>query len=168
MVRILILNLIIILISTQSYGQEESDILDELKRPRETDSLYIESIKNYTIQLDSLYKKHPSTEWNSNIIYIQYESYLFRIPKVINGYEIVMLNNTNRKEHFRKNKNHLSLVEISALSLRDGLFYITLTPYGARLKGKNKLELSYSSYFRTYFEYQDGRLIFKKMESGGI
>lgn len=166
MSRNLILIIIIFLFASNAFGQ--SDEVKKLFEPTETDSLYILAIENFTKQVDTLRNERNSIDRNPKVIYIQYENYLSRVPKKINGYQIIKLGLANRKEYFRKNKNRLTLVEISPLVIKDGLFSITLIPYGARLKGKRKLDLSYSSYNRTYFKYVDGKLIMEKFESGGI
>jgi len=161
-----ILLITIILFVNIGFGQ--SDEVKMLFKPTETDSLFITAIKNYTVELNSYDNQLTANGPNSKIIYIQYESYLSRIPKTINGYQIIQLGLGNRKKHFRKNKNRLSLVEISPLTLKDGLFSITLVPYGAKLKRKQKLELSYSHFNRTYFKYVGGKLIIEKIENGEI
>ncbi len=142
-----------------NFAFAQSDEIKKLLKPKETDSLFILAIENYVKGLHGL---------ESKTIYIQYENYLSRLPKTINGFEIIKLGLANRKKYFRKNKNRLTLVEISPLKIENGLFNITLTPYGAKLKGKRKLELSYSHFHRTYFKYLNGRLIMDKTESGGI
>ena len=146
----------------------QSDEVNKLFEPTETDSLYILSIENYIKELNANNDKEILSGPNSKIIYVQYQNYLARIPKTINGYSIIQLGLANRKKYFRKNKNRLSLVEISPLNLKDGLFNITLIPYGAKLKGKRKLNLSYSHFTKTYFKYVDGKLVMDKTESGGI
>jgi hypothetical protein len=146
----------------------QSDEIKKIFEPTETDSLYILAIENYTKQLDTLYKQNQFREKPSKIIYLQSESYLIRIPKTINGHQIIRIGLANQKEHFRKNKNRLTLVEISPLTLKDGLFSITLVPYGAKLKGKFKMDLSYSGYDTTYFKYVEGKLVIHKYETGGI
>jgi len=149
----------ILFIFLTNFVLAQSDEVKKIFEPTETDSLYILAIKNYMKELNEL---------ESKIIYVQYENYLSRLPKRINGFEIIKLGLANRKEYFRKNKNRLSLVEISPLTIEDGLFNITLTPYGAKLKRKKKLELLYSHFHRTYFKYLNGKLIMVKTESGGI
>lgn len=152
-----IFTIVLFLFASIAFGQ--SDEVKKLFEPTETDSLFILAIENYSEELDGL---------DSKIIYIQHENYLSRIPKTINGFQIVRLGLANRKEHFKKNKNRLTLIEISPLTIKDGLFNITLIPYGAKLKGKRKLDLSYSHFHRTYFKYADGQLIMDGIESGGI
>lgn len=142
-----------------NFAFAQSDEIIKMIEPTETDSLFILAIENYSKNLNGL---------KSKTIYVQHENYLSRLPKKVNGFEIIKLGLANRKEHFRKNKNHLILVEISPLTIENGLFNITLTPYGAKLKGKRKLELSYSHFHRTYFKYLNGRLIMDKTERGGI
>ena len=107
----------------------QSEEVKKFFEPTETDSLFIEAIENYIEQL-----KHNKP----NTIYVQYENYLTRIPNTINEFKIVQLGLANRKDYFRKNKNHLTLVVVSPLTLENGFFHITLTPYAARLKGKRK------------------------------
>jgi len=161
-----ILILIFYLFSNVVLGQSEE--VKKLFEPTETDSLYILAIRNYTQHSDTLYKENPLRERPSKILYLRHENYLSRLPKIINGYQIIRLGLANQKKYFRKNKNRLTLIEISPLTLKDGLFSITLIPYGARRKGKSKMDLSYSGYDRTYFKYEDGKLIMDKFESDGI
>ncbi|WP_422081407.1 hypothetical protein [Ulvibacterium sp.] len=142
-----------------NFAFAQSDEIKKLLEPKETDSLFILAIENYTKELDGL---------ESKTIYVQYENYLSRLPKTINGFEIIKLGLANRKKYFRKNKNRLTLVEISPLTIENGLFNITLILYAAKLKGKRKLELSYSHFHRTYFKCLNGRLIMDKTEGGGI
>lgn len=160
-----IFKIVFFLFASIAFGQ--SDEVKKLFEPTETDSLYIQSIENFTKQIDTLRSERKLIGQNPKIIYIQYENYLMRIPKNINGYEIIKLGLKNQKEYFRKNKNHLTLVAISPLTIKDGLFNITLVPYGAKLNGK-KLDMAYSNYNMTYFKYANGRLIMVKYESGGI
>lgn len=157
MTKKLIFPITFLLITNIVLGQP--DEVEKLFGPTETDSLYILAIRNYTEELDGL---------NSKVIYVQYENYLSRIPKTVNGFQIIRLGLVNRKEHFRKNKNQLTLVQISSLNLKDGLFSISLIPYSAKLKSKRKLELSYSHFHKTYFRYVNGKLIIDKIESEGI
>jgi hypothetical protein len=162
-----ILNLILLIfISTCSFGQDEKHILDYIKMT-ETDSLYLIAIEKYTNELDALYTKNTDEE-NDKIIYIQYESYLQLIPSEINGYEIQKLGLANRKKHFKANKNKLYLVEISTLRIENGRFSITLIPYFAELKRRKKLHLSLSGWTNVFFEYINGKLIYEKTENGGI
>ena len=158
--------LVFCLFAKIAFGQSEE--VNELFEPTETDSLYILAIENYTKELDTVKSAVKLADENSKIIYLQYESYLRRIPKNINGYKIIRLGLANRKKHFRKNKNYLTLVEISPLTINDGLFKITLIPYGASLKGKRNLDLLYIRYNATYFKYENGKLVMEKNESGGI
>ncbi|MBO0328923.1 hypothetical protein [[Muricauda] lutisoli] len=166
MIKRSILTILIFLFTINVFGQ--SDEVQKLFEPTETDSLYILAIKNFTKQIDNLRNNRNSTDTNPKVIYIQYENYLKRVPNKINGYQILKLGLGNRKEYFRKNKNRLTLVEISPLTLKDGLFSITLIPYGAKLKGKFKMNLTYSSWNTTYFKYINGKLVMDKYESGGI
>ena len=149
-----------------AFGQSEE--VKKLFEPTETDSLYILALQNYTQHSDTLYKENPLRERHSKIVYLRHENYLSRLPKTINGYHIIRLGQANQKKYFRKNKNSFTLVEISSLTLKDGLFSITVIPYGAKRKGKSKMDLSYSGYDRTYFKYVDGKLVMDKFESGGI
>ena len=158
--------LILSLFANVVFGQSEE--VKKLFEPTETDSLYILAVENFTKQIDTLENENKSIEQSPKVIYLQDENYLRRIPKTINGYQIIRLGLANRKEHFRKNKNRLTLVEISPLTLKDGLFSITLVPYGAKLKGKFKMKLTYSSWNTTYFKYADGKLVMHKFETGGI
>ncbi|MCL6274234.1 hypothetical protein M3P19_09445 [Muricauda sp. 2012CJ35-5] len=150
--------LLLFLLSTSfSFGQ--SDDFSSFFQPKETDSLYIKALEKYIEQLK---------ETESKTVYVEYEDYLMRIPKTIRGFEIKKLGFANQKEHFRKNKNHLILVKVSPLTIENGLFHITLTPYAAKRKGKKKMELVYSHFHQTYFRFEKERLIVIKTERGGI
>ena len=145
-------------------SQYKTERIEDFFKTNETDSLYITAIKNYTQELDSLITKNQYPK----IIYLEHQNYLSRLPKEINGYQIISLGLANRKEYFKKNTNKLALVEISPLFLKDGLFSITLLLYGAKLKGKMNLDLSFSHFNRTYFKFTDGKLVEVKNETGGI
>ena len=149
-----------------SYGQNQDKTPDYLKMT-ETDSLYLIAIQKYTDELDSFYQSNPERK-NPRIIYIQHEDYLRLIPGEINGYKIHQLGVSNRKKYFKENNNTLELVEISPLAIQDGRFKISLIPYLAELKSRNRLDLSLSDWTNIYFLYEDGKLIYEETGNGGI
>ncbi|TMU55094.1 hypothetical protein [Flagellimonas algicola] len=148
---------LILFLAYFSFGQ--SDEVNDFFQPKETDSLYIKALENYIEQLE---------DSESKTVYIENENYLMRVPETIGGSEIVKLGLANRKAHFRKNKNQLTLVEVSPLTIEKGFFYITLVPYRAKLKGKKKMDLMYSHFHSTYFKFVEGKLVVHKTETGGI
>ncbi len=133
----------------------------------ETDSLYFLAIEKYIVEIDSFYNKY-SQQKQPKIIFIEYQDYLSKIPDSINGYKIQKIWLGNRKKIFRENRNELRYVKIFPLSLMDGQFSIKLIPYFAELKRKNHLFLSLSDWTKIFFEFENGRLIYKKTDNGGI
>lgn len=154
------------LISFLGYSQENESISEYFKLT-ETDSIYLKAVEKYIVEIDSFYNKYSQTRQPSQI-YIQYESYLSKLPNKINEYEIIKLGLKNRQEYFRKNKNRLRLVEITPLTIKNGRFQIILTPYFAELKSKKKLDLALSDWTIVFFEYKNGKLIYVETENGGI
>lgn len=155
-----------LLISFLGYSQKNEPISEYFKLT-ETDSIYLKAVEKYIVEIDSFYNKYSQTK-QPNQIYIQYESYLSKLPNNINGYEIIKLGLKNRQKYFRKNKNRLRLVEITPLTIKDGRFQIILTPYFAKLKSRKKLDLALSDWTVVFFEFKNGKLIYKKTENGGI
>lgn len=140
------------------YSQENDSISEYLKMT-EMDSIYLKAVEKYIIEIDSFYNKYAENKQPKKI-YIQYENYLFKLPKKISGHEIIKLGFANRKKHFRKNKNRLLLVEITPLTLKNGRFEIVLTPYFAELKSRKKLSLILSDWTTIFFEFKNGKLIY--------
>jgi len=160
--------LVFVLVTMFSQAQKDTKPISEYFTLTETDSLYNLAIEKYTEELNLYYLKPLHRGGNSKMIYIQNEDYLFKIPNEVNDYKIIKLGLENRREHFKKNKNRLSLVKISPLSVKGKLLFITITPYSAKLKGKRKLFLSLSHWTKVYFKFDDGKLIFDKTVNGGI
>lgn len=133
----------------------------------EIDSLYLIAIQKYTDELDSFYQNNPERK-NPRVIYVQHEDYLRLMPVEINGYRIQQLGLNNRKKYFKENNNKLELVEISPLAIENGRFKISLIPYFAELKRRNRLDLSLSDWTNIYFLYKDGKLVYEETENGGI
>ncbi|MBK0404799.1 hypothetical protein I5M27_17540 [Adhaeribacter sp. BT258] len=158
--------IIFLLISVCSFGQNENQNSGYLKMS-ETDSLYLIAMEKYTIEIDSFYNKYSQSK-QPKTIFIENQDYLSKIPNSINGYQIQKIGLGNRKKIFRENGNELRYVIISPLTLSKGQFSITLTPYSAELKRKNRLYLGLSSWTNVYFEFKNRRLNYEKTENGGI
>ncbi|MBE7441969.1 MAG: hypothetical protein HS119_05895 [Flavobacteriales bacterium] len=156
----------LLFMSFGGFGQNKN-WSSELLKMSETDSLYLTAIEKYTIEIDSFYNKYSQTK-QPTTIFIENQEYVSKIPDSINGFRIQKIGLGNRKKIFRENKNKLRYVKVSPLTIRNGEFSITLTPYFAELKGKNHLFLSLSDWTRVFFEFKNGRLIYKKTENGGI
>jgi hypothetical protein len=162
----ILISYILILVTFQLFGQTSESTPDFLQMT-ETDSLYLKAIEKYTVQIESFYNKYlPSNR--KKIIYINYEDFLTKLPKNINSYQIVLLDKGNRKEYFKKSKNKLRLVNVTPLSIKDKRFFISLTPYFAELKSRNKLYLSISDWTIIYFDWIDGKLVYAETENNGI
>lgn len=162
----LILTSILALASFHSFGQTTNNNSSYLKMTQ-TDSVYLKALEKYTVQIDSFYNKYSQKD-QDRIVYINYENHLSKLPKEINGYEIILLDAENGKEYFRKSKNKLRLVEVNPLSIKDKRFYIGLTPYFAELKSRNKLYMSISDWKIKYFNWIDGKLVYNETENNGI
>lgn len=133
----------------------------------ENDSLYLIAIEKFTSEIDSFYNKYGDKDFEDKL-YIAYNDYLNNLPDTINGYKIILLGLVNRKKHFRQNKNKLRYIEITPLSIENGKFKITLTPYFAELKKGKHLHLGLSDWTRIYFKYENGRLVYDFSKNGGI
>ncbi len=153
-------------ISFLAYSQKK-ELIPKYLQLTETDSVYLKSVEKYIIEIDSFYNKFSQIKQPKEI-YIQYENYLSKLPKKISGYEIIKLGFANRKEHFKKNKNRLRLVEITPITLKNGRFQVILTPYIAKLKSKRKLDLALSDWTIVFFEFKNGKLIHVETKNGGI
>lgn len=133
----------------------------------ENDSLYLIAIEKFTIEIDSFYNKYGDKYFEDKL-YIAYNDYLTNLPDTINGYKIILLSLSNRKKHFKQNKNELRYIKITPLTVENGKFKITLTPYFAELKKRKHLLLGLSSWTRIYFEYKNERLKYDFSKNGGI
>jgi hypothetical protein len=162
----LLLTYILVFASFQSFGQIKDDTPSYLKLTQ-TDSVYLKALEKYTVQIDSFYNKYSQKDQN-RIVYINYENYLSRLPKEINGYQIILLDSENRKKYFRKSKNKLRLVEVTPLTIKNKRFHIRLTPYFAELKGRKNLYMSISDWTIIYFDWIDGALKYAETENNGI
>ena len=126
-----------------------------------------EKIEKYIIEIDSFYNKY-SQQNQPKKIFLEYQDYLSKIPDSVNGYEIIKIGLGNRKKVFRKNRYKLRYVKIFPLSINNGQFDITLIPYFAELKKGKHLYLDLSDWTKVFFKFVNGRLIFDKIENGGI
>jgi hypothetical protein len=142
---------------------QEADEIAAFMQLSENDSIYLKTIEEYIryIEEDS-YEKPPKQ------IFIQYENFLFKIPKTVKGYEIVTLGYLNKKKVFRRNKNKLRLIEITPLQLKDGKFQVILTPYWALRKRGRKYEMIFSHSIVVYFEFKNEKLVHTETKSFGI
>lgn len=129
----------------------------------ETDSLYLLAFKKYINHIDNYFNQKEL-----NTIYLDYQDYLNFIPDSLDGHRIIKLWIPNRRKYFKKSKNNLRLVKIFPLTIEDKKFRISIVPYFAKLNKRNQLDLALSNWTRVYFTYDNGRLIFEKIENGGI
>lgn len=154
-----------ILTSVNIYSQEKEPVFQDVNLS-ETDSIYLVAIEKYITEIDSFYNKYSPANLTREI-YIQPERYLSKLPSKIKGYDIIQISPFNDRKYFKKNKNKLKLVNVSPLTLKNGMFQVTITPYIANKKRKN-LNLGLSSWTIIYFDFKNGKLIYTKTENEGI
>lgn len=133
----------------------------------ENDSLYLAAIELFTVEIDLFYNKYGEKDFG-DILYLEYQDYLYRLPDTINGYKIIFLGLHNQRKHFKQQKNKLRYIKIRPLSFENDSFKIRLTPYFATLKKRKHLLLELSDYTDIYFRYENGRLIYDFSKNGGI
>ncbi len=152
------------LIPVITLGQES---ISDYRKLTETDSLYLTAVKKFIVEIDSFYNKYSQEKWPKTI-FIQYENYLSNIPNTVDGYKIQFIGPGNQKKIFRQNDNHLRLTKISSLTLKDGQFRITLTPYYGEIKKRKHLYLSLSDWTVISFDFKNGHLTYRETKNGGI
>ena len=139
------------------------------------DSLYIEALEKYSIELDSFYSIYGTKRAENSTIYLEYTELINQVPDSALNRPIVVLTGENYKKIFRENNNGLSTVRIFPIETENELIKITLTPYGSSLKRKGirlkkHLFKAVSCWTIVYFKYDMTEKTWKyhKTENGGI
>lgn len=101
--------IIISLFSNYSFAQN-SDV-------KYQDDIYVVALKKYVSQLKEIYTTDFYSENKKQIIYINDEKYLDKIPRKIDNYEIVKINDLNKHKYFKSRKTRL-LTTIFPLKIR--------------------------------------------------
>ena len=134
------------------------------------DSLYLTALEKYSIQLDSFYSKYSNNKRQYSKIYIQNTDLFKGISENIRGREVVILNNDNLKEVYKKNEWKLIQLKIFPIKIKQGEIEIKFIPYHGKMDKKGNLSLALSSWTNVYFKYDcnQKKWLYDRSENGGI
>ena len=94
--------------------------------PDENDSLYIMAIKEYILQHDLHKNRFVQPNKNEENLYVVWNHLFADLPKTLDGYNIVLVSQTNRDKIYKDNKKRLVVLEITTLTFETGKFYINV------------------------------------------
>lgn len=136
---------------------------------RATDRIYWLALNKYTLTLDS--GNHPNSNiGNEKVIYLQKSDYVDSIPPSINGYNLVLITDKNRKTLYKQHNRKLTHTIMLPVAVQDSMLYITITPYFGRLKGNRRYFLGVSEGTTVYFKFDPGKkqFVVDKVKNWGI
>ena len=136
----------------------------------ENDSLYLKALEKYSNEVDSFYIKYSENKEQLAILYIDQTNLIKGIPGNIGGREVVIINNENLKEIYKKNNWKLIQTKIFPIEVKNGQIEITIIPYHGEMDKKGNLNLALIDWTNVFFEYdcEKKKWIYYKTENGGI
>ena len=146
------------ILSHLSIGQ----IKDNLIPFTQTDSLYIDALNRY-VSFTSETEFSGEIENGKRTLFIEANNYL-RIPEIQDDYSIQFLTHVNRKKYIKERNGELTYIQVSALNIENGKFWIKISPGLAKLKGRKGMTLTSACDYYIYYAFHQNKLVFAAID----
>jgi hypothetical protein len=136
---------------------------------RESDKIYWTALEKYTTELDRLHNG-SATKNTGKIIYLEKPGFIDSIPRLVNGYQIILITSLNQQKLYKEHENVLTHTKVFPLTVEDSLLRISFIPFGGRLEGRNHYSFGNGGGTVVYFKFDctKNQFVFSKVKTYGL